>query len=91
MSLPTINLANACEAALYKAIMSGSGIFPVGNIPMEEIYLPPPPKPYGCHNRKPIITVCKPTCQYTYTKLGQADPRCHGCKERANLTPKETK
>jgi hypothetical protein len=38
--------------------------------------------PYGCHNRAPIVTVCKPTCQYTYTALGQADARCHGCKER---------
>ena len=40
------------------------------------------PKPYGCHNRKPIVTVCKPTCQYTYSELGQADPRCIGCHER---------
>ena len=42
----------------------------------------PSVKPYGCHNRAPIKTVCAPTCQYTYSALGQADQRCHGCKER---------
>ncbi len=44
--------------------------------------VPPLVKPYGCWNRKPIVTVCKPTCQYTYTALGQADARCRGCRER---------
>ena len=42
---------------------------------------------YGCHNRAPIVTVCKPMCQYTYTSLGQADPRCKGCKERFAGSP----
>ena len=37
---------------------------------------------YGCWNRLPIITFGKPTCQYTYSQLGQADQRCIGCKER---------
>ena len=39
---------------------------------------------YGCHNRQPIQTFGAPTCQYTYTDLGQADKRCEGCKERAH-------
>ncbi len=42
-----------------------------------------PSKPYGCHSRNPIVTVCAPTCQYTHSALGRADPCCAGCKERA--------
>jgi hypothetical protein len=37
---------------------------------------------YGCHNRLPIVTFGAKTCQYTLSALGQADPRCIGCKER---------
>ena len=68
--------------ALASALHIGTGVLKVECIPVADIYLPPPPKPYGCRNRQPIVTVCKPTCQYTYTTLGQADERCHGCKER---------
>jgi len=41
------------------------------------------PHVYGCHNRKPLVTVCAPLCQYTHTALGQADAACAGCRERA--------
>jgi hypothetical protein len=78
------NLPDSVEKAVYEALKSGGGMFRVQHIAMEDVYLPAPPKPYGCHNRAPIVTVCKPTCQYTYTALGQADARCHGCKERSN-------
>lgn len=37
---------------------------------------------YGCHNRKPITTFGKATCQYTHSALGQVDQKCTGCKER---------
>lgn len=36
--------------------------------------------------RRPVTTVVpfrmEPTCQYTKTVLGQADPKCVGCKWR---------
>ena len=48
-------------------------------------------KPCGCHNRAPITTVCQPKCQYINTRLGQADARCLGCKERVEpATPVPT-
>jgi hypothetical protein len=68
--------------AMANAFHTGTGVLKVEHILAADIYLPPPPKPYGCWNRQPIVTVCKPTCQYTYTTLGQADERCYGCKER---------
>ena len=48
---------------------------------------------YGCHNRKPLAAAypksngqmlenafwAKP-CEYTKSELGQADPKCQGCK-----------
>lgn len=40
---------------------------------------------YGCHNRAPITTFGKATCQYTYTALGQADTRCAGYFERKEI------
>lgn len=34
--------------------------------------------------REPVMVsapfVMEPACQYTHTELGQADPRCAGCK-----------
>lgn len=50
--------------------------------------------PYRCHNREPFKPVVVTShgeqfsfrmaydCQYTMTELGQADPRCAGCKWR---------
>lgn len=40
------------------------------------------PHVYGCHNRKPLVTVCATDCRYTHTALGQSDKACLGCKER---------
>lgn len=49
------------------------------------------PSPYGCHNRAPYLPEFEtahgevvpfrmdPNCQYTKTRLGQADPKCQGC------------
>lgn len=52
---------------------------------------------YGCHNRPPFLPIVQmekagqvaqwpfamsPNCQYTYTDLGRADPRCEGCKHK---------
>jgi hypothetical protein len=37
---------------------------------------------YGCHNRLPIVTFGATACQYTLSKLGQADKKCEGCKEQ---------
>ena len=39
-------------------------------------------KPYGCHNRPPIVTFGAKTCQYTLTEIGKKDPRCVGFRER---------
>lgn len=52
--------------------------------------------PNGCHNRAPFLTVVSlrgghsfpfrmaTDCQYTLSALGQADPRCAGCRWRAS-------
>lgn len=77
-------ILESLEAAMCDAVRSGNGIFKVHYVPSIEVFQPAPPKPYGCHNRAPIVTVCKPTCQYTHSNLGQADARCHGCRERSN-------
>lgn len=50
---------------------------------------------YGCHNRapfnahyfatgsdKPIPHAMTKDCQYRFTDLGKADPKCDGCKHR---------
>lgn len=56
-----------------------------------------PARPNGCHNRAPFLPVVAmpdghsfpfrmaPDCQYTLSALGQSDPRCAGCRWRANL------
>ncbi len=56
-----------------------------------------PARPNGCYNRAPFLPiVAMPDghsfpfrmamdCQYTLSALGQADPRCVGCRWRANL------
>lgn len=40
--------------------------------------------------RTPLITAVpfrmNPACQYTHTDLGQADPRCQGCRWRVQTT-----
>ena len=56
------------------------------------------PKKYQCHNRAPFLPIVRmekagqvtewpfamnPNCQYTHTDLGKADPRCLGCKHKA--------
>lgn len=51
---------------------------------------------YGCHNRPPFRPVVQsqqygvtfpftmnPNCQYIHTDLGRVDPRCEGCKHKA--------
>lgn len=52
------------------------------------------PSVYGCHNRRPYLLINKVPggqaipfrnsndCQYTTSDLGQADPKCNGCKWR---------
>jgi hypothetical protein len=40
---------------------------------------------YGCHNRAVRIEhthVMSKDCQYTRSQLGQADPKCNGCKHK---------
>lgn len=55
-----------------------------------------PANPYTCHNRAPYKPVVElgvhsfpfrmaMDCRYTLSALGQADPRCAGCKWRADL------
>ena len=56
-----------------------------------------PANPYACHNRapyKPEVSLpgghsfpfrMAMDCRYTLSSLGQADPRCAGCKWRADL------
>ena len=34
-----------------------------------------------------IPHVLTTTCQYTFTTLGQADPKCHHCKHRHETKP----
>lgn len=53
---------------------------------------------YGCHNRPPFLPIVRvekagqvaqwpfamsPDCNYTHTDLGRVDPRCEGCKHKA--------
>ena len=69
-----------------------------GEIRARSVPQPPrPTNPYACHNRapfKPVVAMpdghsfpfrMAMDCQYTLSALGQQDPRCAGCRWRANL------
>lgn len=40
--------------------------------------------PLGARNMRPLPDPMTKDCQYTHTRLGQADPKCAGCKWRAS-------